>query len=111
MEEGSGTRVADSSGHGHDQYLVSTPANPAWSTDVSPLVGGNSYSLAFDGVDDYTYAWDVREMVSANQLTLEAWVKFSGLGNYQGLFAAAIGGAATQWVFGVTPGRELYADI
>src|SRR5690242_15080244 len=51
MEEGAGNRVVDSAGNGHDLFLTSSPSTPQWSTDVPPLNGDNSYSLAFDGVD------------------------------------------------------------
>ena len=104
MEEGSGSVVADASGHGHDQIVLAAPANAVWSTDAPPLVGGNGYSLAFDG-DDYTYAWDVREMVSATQLTVEAWVKPDTTAGT--LVNAWEHGWSTQWSFGFRDGELL----
>ena len=72
MEEGTGTTVIDSSGHGHNLYFANAPANPTWPTptDVPTLIGGNSNSLAFDGVDDYAYAWPLAETVGSSR----AWL-------------------------------------
>ena len=107
MEEGSGSTVVDSSGHGHDQYLVSAPASATWSDDVPPLADSNGYSLAFDGVDDYTYAWDVAETAGSSQLTVEAWVKFDSLNNDALLVSAWRHGVVTQWTFWANASREL----
>jgi len=101
MEEGTGTTVIDSSGHGHNLYFANAPANPTWPTptDVPTLIGGNSNSLAFDGVDDYAYAWPLAETVGSSQLTVETWVKFDAplAGTAYTLASAQNGGIATQW--------------
>ncbi|MBI5653992.1 MAG: hypothetical protein HZC40_26615 [Chloroflexi bacterium] len=111
MEEGTGAIVADSSGHAHDQYLVTAPGRPTWSADVPALPGGNAYSLAFDGIDDYSYAFDVAEMTSASQLTVQGWVKFDApLASNQTLVSAFQWGYTTQWWFGMN-GGELQATI
>ncbi len=114
MEEGSGVIVADSSGHGHDQFFANPPASPSWSTDAPSLPGGNNSSLRFDGVDDYSYAWNIPEMAGASQLTVEGWVKFDALGRRQDVIGAYDLGAlghATQWWLGTADSPELMIAI
>jgi len=98
MEEGAGTTVVDAAGHGHDLFLASNSSTPQWSTDVPPLTGGNTHSLAFDGVDDYAYAYPLAETAGSVYLTMEAWVKFDGstVASHQG-FATASEADNSQW--------------
>ena len=107
MDEGSGTTVVDSSGHGHDQKFVSSPGNPAWSTDVPPLMGPNNSSLSFDG-GDYSYSYPIPEMAGVSQLTVEGWVKFNGPFNgFQTLASAFQINSQTLWWFGTDSNNEL----
>jgi len=50
FEEGTGTSIADSSGNGHTATLTN---GPTFSTDVPVAVFTNTYSVDFDGTDDY----------------------------------------------------------
>jgi hypothetical protein len=109
MEEGSGTMVVDSSGNGYDQSFANAPASPSWSTDVPTLSEGNNQSLAFDGNDDYSYSWNVTEMASSSQLTVETWVKFDGIPG-SGTILSAAQSSTTQWLLG-TSGREIRVVI
>ena len=109
MEEGTGTTVVDSSGHGHDQHFVRAPGSPNWSTnDAPPIVGGNAGSLAFDGGDDWTYARGVPETAGSSQLTVEAWVKPSALTG--AVIQAWDSGLAMQWYLSLS-GGELVVQV
>ncbi|MBI5653991.1 MAG: hypothetical protein HZC40_26610 [Chloroflexi bacterium] len=57
MEEGSGTRVMDSAGRGHNQNFVSAPGNPTWSTDVPTLSGGNARSMGWMIIHTRSMLW------------------------------------------------------
>ena len=108
MEEGTGTTVVDSSGHGHDQHFADASAGPFWSTDAPPIVGGNAGSLAFDGGDDWTYAGGVPETAGSSQLTVEAWVKPSALTG--AVIQAWDSGLAMQWYLSLS-GGELVVQV
>ncbi|MBI5877317.1 MAG: LamG domain-containing protein [Chloroflexi bacterium] len=108
MDEGTGNLVVDSSGHGRDMHVVGAPVTAQWSPFTPTVITGNRFSLAFDGVDDYTYAVPITETGGNNQLTLESWVRFNGgIGNYQTMAAAFASYVTTQWWFGASDGNEL----
>jgi hypothetical protein len=72
FDEGSGTTVADLSGHNHPGTL----SGPAWST-----AGHAGGALSFDGVNDYVTVADQAELRLTSAMTLEAWVRPSALGS------------------------------
>ena len=112
MEEGTGTTVSDSSGHGHASLFPGGTSNPTWSSDVPSTISGTSFSLDFDGSDDYISAEDVIEMTGSSQLTVEAWVKLDQAQPYRVLVSAFEHAFATQWMLMMDgTGRELQVLI
>jgi glucose/arabinose dehydrogenase len=89
FNEGSGTTVADLSGHNHPGTL----SGPAWST-----AGHAGNALSFDGVNDSVTVADHAELRMTNAMTLEAWVRPS-----------ALGGAWRTVLFKEQPGQMTYA--
>jgi hypothetical protein len=71
MEEGSGSTLFDSSGHGNHGTIS---GNPMWLTGVS------GFGLQLDGVDDYVLVPDNASLDIDSQMTIAAWVKTEKLG-------------------------------
>lgn len=82
IEDGPGSVVIDdSSSDGNNGNLIdgntanadgNTP--PQWSTDVPPALAGRStYSLQFDGTDDYVQSWV--EIPEYDTFTVSLWIK------------------------------------
>ena len=75
LDEGSGTMVADSSGHGYDGTLHNSPA---WSTDTpSSMDFADPYALGFNrtGSAEYVTMSGTTEIDQAQELTLSTWVR------------------------------------
>lgn len=77
MEEGSGLKVEDSSGHEYELDLVGNPSLPSWSSDTPPSSKVSTFSLYFNG-DNFARLADP----AANSIfdfpigfTVEAWIK------------------------------------
>lgn len=82
IEEGGGTTVSDSSGHGYDLVLMPhllEPVNlPSWSDEVPPTTNADNKSLVFDG-DNRAELANPSSHNSAFDFpagfTIEAWIK------------------------------------
>jgi glucose/arabinose dehydrogenase len=72
FDEGSGTTLADRTGHGHTGTLT----GPAWTA-----AGRNGGALSFDGSDDSVRINDHADLDLTTGMTLEAWVRPTALGN------------------------------
>jgi concanavalin A-like lectin/glucanase superfamily protein len=71
FDEGSGTTLADRTGHGH----TGTLSGPAWSA-----AGRHGGALSFDGSNDSVRIDDHAELDLSTGMTVEAWVNPSALG-------------------------------
>jgi len=69
FSEGLGTRAADSSGNGNDGTLN----GPIFTT------GKFGTGLQFDGSNDYVDAGNATSLNPTNAITLEAWIRYSGI--------------------------------
>ncbi len=72
FDEGVGTSTLDASGEGNDGELIS---GVSWLSGNDCKSGG---CLDFDGTDDYV---EVNSLNNTGELTVEAWVRFDGLGD------------------------------
>jgi glucose/arabinose dehydrogenase len=72
FDAGSGTTLADVSGHNHPGTL----SGPTWSA-----AGRNGGALSFDGVNDFVSIADANDLDLTAAMTLEAWVRPAALGN------------------------------
>jgi PKD repeat protein len=70
FDEGNGSTLYDTSGHGHDGAL----SGPIWAGG-----GRNGGALSFDGVNDAVSIADQAELDLTTGMTLEAWVKPTAL--------------------------------
>jgi len=103
MEENTGTTVADSSGNGHTATLTN---GPTFSTDV-PIAFTNTYSVDFDGVDDYATIPDTVSNRVTGDMSISCWFKLDTTGVFQGLVNKRdVGG--TNWQFMVRDTNVLY---
>jgi hypothetical protein len=81
LDEGSGTTVADSSGYGNSGTLYSGAtvcSNPPTAGCPTWVDGKIGKALSFDGVDDYVDLRSRSSLDITNQITITAWVKFTG---------------------------------
>jgi len=78
FDEGTGTTTVDSSGHGNVGTL-SGGGLPDWTAGGAPIPG-NTFSLTFDGVDDYVSLQDNLAPVLGGTATLSCWIKTSQKG-------------------------------
>ena len=72
FDAGAGTTAADSSGTGN----AGTISGPTWTT-----AGRYGNALTFDGVNDLVTVADANSLDFTNNMTLEAWVRPTALGN------------------------------
>ncbi len=83
MDEGSGTAIADSSGHGNDGVFYAD-GSPAWAgSDGGRWNGINQQfstgdSLDFDGTDDYVSVISVADDIVHPDTVFVFWIKGSG---------------------------------
>ncbi|HOI97227.1 MAG TPA: LamG domain-containing protein [Candidatus Pacearchaeota archaeon] len=70
MDEGSGSMINDKSGNNNDGTLVN---GTTWAQ------GKHGTALSFDGTDDYADAGNKDDLDITGSITIEAWVKPSGL--------------------------------
>jgi len=75
MDEGSGTTVADSSGNGHTLILADSPETPVWLADQPPATISGTFSLQFDGSDDFASTPSTSDLDLATGFTIEAWIR------------------------------------
>lgn len=77
MEEGSGLKVADSSGHEYELDLVGNPNLPSWSADTPPSSKVSTFSLYFDGDNFAKLADPLTNLIFDFPIgfTIEAWIK------------------------------------
>jgi hypothetical protein len=68
FDEGSGTRVGDSSGKGNHG---TTTGNPQW---VAGTLGG---ALSFDGVDDFVNCGNNASVTNVGSVSVAAWIKLA----------------------------------
>jgi len=77
---GTGTTITDQGSGGNDGTLTN---GPTFSTDVPtapPAWNGNTYSVSFDGSDDYVDCGTVSALNSASTFSVSAWYKKSSAG-------------------------------
>jgi hypothetical protein len=67
--------LSDKSGNGNDGTIHGTTVNEFWAQ-------GNGKGV-FDGVDDYVDCGNNDNLNISNEITIEAWVYYRGIGEYQ----------------------------
>jgi hypothetical protein len=86
FDEGSGSTSTDQSGNGYD---VTFQSNASWSTNTpglsEPTSTTNTYSLSFDGVDDYV---DI-SVSTADDFTVLCWIKFETANNSNAILSSS----------------------
>jgi hypothetical protein len=76
FDEGAGTTTADTVGTNTGTLLPAL--GPVWKTGSDCVSGGCLY---FDGSDDYVSVGNDASLDIANEITIEAWAKPTGIGN------------------------------
>ena len=105
FEEGTGTSIADSSGNGHTATLTN---GPTFSTDVPAAAAfTNTYSVDFDGTDDYAAIADANDLSFGNGSTdsafsIMAWVKMDDATNFR-IAAKSVSTNNREWLFTTDP--------
>ncbi|SLM27878.1 exported hypothetical protein [Desulfamplus magnetovallimortis] len=87
INEGSATSLGDSTTNSYTGTLATSPNNPTW-------IEGSSYGLSFDGTGDYVDCGNDSSLQLSGNITVEAWIKLSVLGQYQYLVSKYYHGAA-----------------
>lgn len=70
VDEGSGNNILDAANSSNNGVLQ---GNTNWNTDTAPITG-STYSLIFDGDNDYAITND-SNMLNQTNLTIEFWIK------------------------------------
>ena len=89
---GTGTTITDQGSGGNDGTLVN---GPTFSTDV-PRALFSSYSVSFDGSDDYMDVGNITAVNSVANASYSFWYKTSATG-VVGLLGGGIGTSAYHW--------------
>jgi hypothetical protein len=100
-DSGTGTTVTDQGSGGNDGTLTNSPTFVQGVPSV-PAAYSNTYSLDFDGTDDYlatTYQYG-----SATQFTYSFWIKTTDTGNSHWIGNSLSGGYDTRCHFGTKGG-------
>jgi glucose/arabinose dehydrogenase/PKD repeat protein len=92
FDESSGTTAADASGAGN----LGTISGPARTT------GRYGGALSFDGVNDWVTVADANSLDLTNRMTLEAWVRPTGLGDWRTVLLKEQPGQLAYALYGST---------
>ncbi len=81
LDEGSGTNTVDSSGHGNNGKLLSSPP-PAWIASPAPIVVSDpGYGLHFNGSNSYADIPGFANVIPTSEITIEFWQRVAVLQN------------------------------
>jgi hypothetical protein len=94
FDEGAGTSLVDSSGHGQN----GTISGATWSAS-----GKNGSALSFDGVNDWVTITDSDDLDLTTGMTLEAWVRPMAANNWETVILKERMGGLAYALYGGSP--------
>lgn len=112
LDDGSGTTIADSSGHD----ITGTLVNMDYLAWVSGHLNEDGYfrtALHFDGSNDYVDCGNdsLFDVADTNEFTISCWIKFDDLSRENGIIGKMVGGSWATATYAITTTSNGYVKI